>query len=63
MRELQFVSVQCRTLARVLEPLQCLEDFFLARDGGFALFLFFLDDLFRRVGDEFLVRQFGVRPA
>src|SRR5664279_5909891 len=46
----------------VLEPLQRLEYLRFARHRGVALFLFFLDDFFRRVGDEFLVAELGVDP-
>ena len=48
------------TLRRVLQPLQRFENLRLPRLGGLALFLFFLDDFFRRVGDEFLVGELGV---
>src|SRR5882724_8557917 len=44
----------------VLQPLQRFQDLFLARERGLALILFFLDDLVRRVGDEFLVGEFRV---
>ena len=46
--------------AGFLQPLQRLENLGLARHRRLALFLFFLDDLFRRVGDELLVRKLGV---
>src|ERR1700704_4582946 len=46
----------------VLQPLERFENLFLSRNRRLALFLFFLDDLFRRVGDEFLVAELGVDP-
>src|SRR6478736_4895134 len=49
-----------RTLRRVPQSLQRLDDLGLAGHGRLALFLFFLDDLFRRIGDEFLVAELGV---
>src|SRR5665213_895646 len=49
-------------LPGLLEPLQRFEDLGLARHRGVALFFFFLDDFFRRVGDEFLVAELGVDP-
>src|SRR3984893_6807593 len=49
-------------LCGALEPLQCIEDLGLARHGRVTLFFFFLDDFFRRVGDEFLVGKLGVDP-
>src|SRR6478735_12472111 len=49
-----------RTLRRVPQSLQRLDDLGLAGHGRLALLFFFLDDLFRRVGDEFLVAELGV---
>lgn len=43
-------------LRGVLEPLQRLEDSCLSRHGGFTLLLFFLDDVFGRVGDKLFIR-------
>ncbi len=36
--------------------------FFLSRHRCVALVLFFLDNLFRRVGDELLIRKFRIDP-
>src|SRR5580704_2305893 len=44
----------------VLQPLQRFEDLFLARHRSLALFLFFLDDLFARIGDELLIAKLGI---
>src|SRR5947208_2565368 len=49
-------------LRRVLQPLQRFENLGLACHRRLALFLFFLDDLFGRVGHEFLVAELGVDP-
>src|ERR1700761_3150140 len=42
-------------LGRVLQPFQRFKDLCFSCDCRLALFLFFLDDFFRRVGDELLV--------
>ena len=47
-------------LGGVFQPLQRFEDFRLPRHRGLAFFFFFLDDFFRRIGDEFLVAELGI---
>src|SRR3954469_11692141 len=49
-------------LRRGLQPLQRYYDVGLSRPRGLALFFLFLDDLFLRVGDEFLVGEFCIDP-
>src|ERR1700730_1339592 len=54
------ILIRHEPLRRVLQPLQRLEDLCLARHRRLALFFFFLDDFFRRIGDEFFVAELGV---
>src|SRR5450631_2086902 len=53
-------SMETEPLSCVFKSLQRLNDSGFACHGRLALFFFLLDDLFLRVGDEFLVAQLGV---